>query len=155
MHNLGIGAQDSRLDVDLGQATCLKMLQVGAQLGNLAGTAWHGSRAVDPGSRARASIASPCPPMLAKGVSLGDERLRQGKCLGTRGGQLLLPFGQLAALADALFALRCGGGPLLLDGLHPALQVGVEPLDALEGRLGTAPPLFKAGHSAVTWAASC
>jgi hypothetical protein len=54
--------------------------------------------------------------------------------------------GQRGALSDALFALGLGEAALLLDGQHAPLQVGMEPVDALEGRLRAAPSLFKAGQ---------
>ncbi len=50
------------------------------------------------------------------------------------------------AFGDALLPLRRGGRPLLLDRLHPALQVGMEPVDSLESSFCPAPPLFQAGQ---------
>ena len=57
---------------------------------------------------------------------------------------MFLPVRQFSAFADALFTLRRGCGPLLLNGQHTALQVGMEPVNALEGRFRAAPPLLEA-----------
>ena len=51
--DLRVGAQHLRLHVDLGQAACLKILKIGVQLGQFAGTRRRGPRAVDPARRAR------------------------------------------------------------------------------------------------------
>ena len=53
--------------------------------------------------------------------------------------------------SSALSRMRCSRSAsapraLLLDGEHTALQVGMEPVDALEGSLGAAPALFQAGQ---------
>ena len=84
--------------------------------------------------------------LLAQRLRLRGDGLREGQRLGARGSQLLLPCGQFGALGDALLALRRRRSPLLLDGQHAPLQVGMEPVDALEGSFSAAAPLFKAGE---------
>ena len=60
--------------------------------------------------------------------------------------QFLLAHGKLGALTYALFPLCFGRCPLLFDGQHAALKVGMEPVDALEGCFGAAPAFFELGQ---------
>ena len=70
--------------------------------------------------------------------------LRQG--FSAKGSQLLLALCQFGALANALFPLGLCRGALLLDRQHTAFKVGMQPIDALEGRFGAASPLLQAGQ---------
>ena len=79
-------------------------------------------------------------------LGLGGRGLRPSQRLGAHDGQFLLALSQFGALADALIALRLSRGPLLLNGLQTPLQIGMKPVNALEGCLGSAPPFFQAGQ---------
>ena len=89
------------------------------------------------------SIAASC---WRNVLRLRRDRLRLGQRLGAQCRQFLLALRQLRALANALLALCFCRGALLLDGQHAPLEVGVQPVDALECRLRAAPPLFQPGQ---------
>ena len=82
--------------------------------------------------------------LLAQCLRLRGDGLRQSLRLGARGGQLFLLLGQPGALRNPLLLLRHCRGRLLFDGQDTPLQVGMQPVNALEGSFSPTPALFKA-----------
>ncbi len=144
--NLSVGAQYSGFGVDFSQAARFKMLQIRTQFGHFAGAI----------GTIVAQLVNCCAcvlklqlhfcQLLPQTVRFGSDRLRLSQRFSAQRRQLQFALCKLCAFADALLALRLCSGALLLNSQHSPLQIGVQPVDALEGCFRAAPTLFQPGQ---------
>ncbi len=141
-----VGAQICGFDIDFGQATGFKMLKIGAQLGHRGGAnraifaqlVERGAIGFQLRFDSQAAAATPGTQwQWLRARPIASARMSASSFWRAAKGCVLL---------HALLALGFRARARLFDGHDAALQVGVEPIDALEGSFGSAAALFKAGQ---------
>ena len=123
------------------------MLQVGAQLGHFARAAGALLAQLIQRGASALQLRLHAPPVA--GAEPAPGRPASAPAPALRRARLSAPARAGPAprsLERAARARPSAARPLLVDGLHTALQVGMEPVNALEGSLRAAPPLFQAGQ---------